>query len=494
MSEPAQLLTDAIALQNAGQFEDSLIQYDAFLAGYVGTAQIHTNRGLALFELGRTGEAIAAYQQAVQCDATYGDAHYSMGRALFTLRRFAEALASFDAAMVIAPSVDTYVSRGSTRMELLQYEDALDDYEAAIRINSNFAKAHMNKGSALYELERLSEAQACYVQAIALNPNDHSTEWNLALCLLRTGDLKQAWPYYERRLEGRLSQPLRRAQYGKPRYAGDAAGLAGKTILLWPEQGHGDVMQFCRYALELERVGANVILEVYPSLLRLMQNSFAGTGICVALDGTVTSAEFDFHTPLMSLPLICGTDRLANIPAKVPYLFAAPQAIFHKALPRAIRVGLVWAGGSRPNQPVDVKVDAARSLQLTQFTPLFDLAKAIKVDFFSLQLGEPAAQLQAQHGLPIIDLTADIKDWADTAALIANLDLVISVDTAVAHLAAAMGKPTWILSRFNGCWRWLQGRTDSPWYPTVRLFRQKTRGDWATVMAEVVLALDSYNA
>ncbi len=498
MSEPLQLFTDAIALQNEGRFAEAVDKYDEFLLSYVGSAQMHTNRGLALFELGRTGEAIAAYREAVLCDAGYFDAHYSMGLALFVERRYLDALMSFDGAMAIAPSADAYVSRGSTHMELGQYESALDDYDAALRINPNFAKAHMNKGSALYEMERLSEAQACYEQALLLHPSDHNTEWNEALCLLRAGNLRRGWPLYERRLEGSLSQPLRRAAYGKPRFSGLATAdrLAGKTILLWPEQGHGDVMQFCRYAHELERLGATVILEVYPPLLRLLETSFANTDIRVALDGTVSPSEFDFHLPLLSLPLICGTDSLDNIPTRTTYLFAVPQEaqawqerLTNQGLHQGFRMGLVWAGGHRPHQPIDAKVDAARSLRLEAFAPLVALSQTMDVQFFSLQLGEPARQLEGMQGLPIIDLTADVHDWADTAALIANLDLVISCDTAVAHLAAAMGKPTWLLARFNGCWRWLQGGDDSPWYPTVRLFRQTTRGDWEGVMAHVTTGL-----
>jgi tetratricopeptide (TPR) repeat protein len=500
MTEPLALLQSAITLQQAGQLEAAVANYDQLLAGYIGTAQVHTNRGLALFELGRTQEAIAAYDAALTFDMGYVDAHYSRGLALFVQKQFAQALASFDAAIAIAPSADAYVSRGSTYMELAKHSAALLDYDAALHINPNFAKAHMNKGAALYELEQLDAALACFERALAINPSHHSTEWNMALCLLRAGNLERGWPLYERRLEGTLSEPLRRASYGKPRVLalGRAAdgtfNLRGKTILVWPEQGHGDVMQFCRYAHVLLQMGAHVILEVYAPLLRLMQASFAGTAIRVALDGTTDASEFDCHTPLLSLPLICGTDSLDKISATTPYLFAVPQAVqtWQERWPHAsLRVGLVWAGGHRPNQPIDAKVDAARSLHLEAFVPLLALSQTMNVQFFSLQLDEPAKQLQAMQDLPITDLTAHLHDWADTAALVANLDLVISCDTAVAHLAAAMGKPTWVLARLNGCWRWLQDRDDSPWYPTVRLFRQAARGDWGAVIAKVVAALEA---
>lgn len=432
------------------------------------------------------------------------DGYNDAGLAQFAGQRYVEAAASFSQAIAFAPQrVDSYVSRSATRLQLQDYSGAIADADVALRLDQRSAKALNNRGLAYYEQENLTQALASYGQALTLDPDNHSAQWNQSLALLRAGNFELGWQRYERRLEGSLSQPLQRDKYGKPRFldAATAHNLAGKTILLWPEQGHGDVMQFCRYAHELKRVGATVILEAYPSLFRLLDISFANTGIRVALDGTVPPSEFDFHLPLLSLPLICRTDSVDKIPAATPYLFAEPQEaqawqdrLTNQGLQQALRVGLVWAGGRRPHQPIDAKVDAARSLRLEQFAPLAAFAQTKNVQFFSLQVGEPAKQIKEGSDFSIIDLTADLHDWADTAALIANLDLVISCDTAVAHLAAAMRKPTWILSRFNGCWRWLQEGADSPWYPAVRLFRQKTRGDWATVIAEVAAALSSYNA
>ncbi len=499
MIEPLQLFKDAIALQNAGQFADAVAKYDEFLLGYVGNAQIHTNRGIALFELGRMDEAIAAYQAAVQSDEDYADAHYSMGLALFLQHRYEEAIVSFDHAILLAPSPHVYISRGAAWFELEQFEEALSDYDEALRLDPHFAKAHANRGLAFHELGQLDAALACFERSLFLSPSDHSAEWNQSRSLLRVGNFNLGWQRYERRLEGSLSQPLMRERYGKPRYFG-VESLAGKTILLWPEQGHGDVIQFCRYAFEIERKGAKVIVEAYSSLVRLFQIAFMNTSIRVALDGATSSSEFDFHSPLLSLPLACGTNEAREIPADIPYLFAAPediqiwkQAMPHKELTKTLRVGLVWAGGHRPNQPIDAKVDAARSLRLAQFASLIALTQTMRVQFFSLQMGEPAQQLKMMQGASMVDLTGSISDWADTAALIANLDLVITCCTAVAHLAAAMGRPTWVLLHDRACWRWLQNRDDSPWYPTVRLFRQKTRGDWESVIKEVALALDSYN-
>lgn len=318
---------------------------------------------------------------------------------------------------------------------------------------------------------------------------------------LSKGDFASGWQLNEQRWQAESMQATA-AQFAQrnfqvPLWLGQES-LAGKTIFIWPEQGHGDVMQFVRYANLVADQAAKVLLAAHTSTIKLLKQSLVHPNIEVVLDLEEHSYQFDFHCPVMSLPLACGTDSLDKIPADVPYLFAVqPEASawqdrINAINPRATsRVGLVWAGGAR------LAIDPERSLMLSHFEPLMVLAKkgdADGIQFVSLQLGEPAKQLQALPQLPIIDLTADLKDWADTAALIANLDLIIACDTAVAHLAAAMGKPTWILSRWSGCWRWLENRDDSPWYPTVRLYRQKTRGDWEGVVADVAAALASYNA
>jgi hypothetical protein len=321
--------------------------------------------------------------------------------------------------------------------------------------------------------------------------------------LLSAGDFANGWPLHEQRwyAESMTATAAQLAQrnFQVPLWLGKES-LAGKTIFIWPEQGHGDVLQFVRYAAVVADLGARVLLAAHTSTIKLLTQSLTHPNIEVVLDLEEHAYQFDFHCPVMSLPLACGTDSLDKIPSLTPYLFADPQAALvwrermnavHAFSPEATtRVGLVWAGGAR------LSIDPERSLQLSHFESLMALAKngdAGRMQFFSLQIGEAAKQLEFAPDFPIIDLTADLKDWADTAAFIANLDLVMTVDTAVAHLAAAMGKPTWILSRYNGCWRWLEDRDDSPWYPTVRLFRQKTRGDWDRVVAEVALALASYN-
>jgi tetratricopeptide (TPR) repeat protein len=434
--------------------------------------------------------------------------HYTQGRE-------PEALACFDAVIAAAPH---YAQARNNRAVLLQnvqrYEEALQDVDALLRLGSNTAQTHAMRGRIMLRLNRFAEVQASYARVRELDSSYPLDVYEDAFCALMLGDFASGWRLHEARwgtdsMHATTSQRGQRG-YAQPLWLGRES-LAGKTILLWPEQGYGDVIQFCRYVPIVRQMGAKVILTSHPSILRLLQNSFAQMGVGgieVVPDLVGSPYSFDFHCPLMSLPLACGTDSLAKIPNHTPYLFAADadikayrEAISHMARTsvgaQPLRIGLVWAGGTRPNQPELHSIDAARSLALWQFEPLLVLAQQKNAQIFSLQLGEPAQQLEAflqeRPALSAIDLTPTLKDWAGTAALIANLDLVISCDTAVAHLAAAMDKPTWILSRFNGCWRWLDGRDDSPWYSSVRLFRQTTRGDWASVIAQVTTALQTYD-
>ena len=436
------------------------------------------------------------------------------GYNLYTEGREAEALACFDA--VISASPDYWQARNN-RAVLLQtaerYDEAMLDAQHMLLLDANNASTHAMHARISLRLNRFADALASYARVRELDPAYPLDVYEEAFCRLSLGDYAAGWPLHEARWQTSSMQAttaqLQQRGYTQPMWLGKES-LAGKTIFLWPEQGHGDTLQFCRYVHVVQQLGAKVILATNQAMMRLLQNAFTHPDTQVVLDLMSSPYTFDFHCPLMSLPLACGTDRLEKIPLRVPYIFADEQgrqdmqtrvqAIANAALPSAMRVGLVWAGGLRPNQPELQSIDTARSLRLEQFAPLLALAQTSEVQFFSLQLGEPANQLQShiQQGLqagspiansPIADLTSQLHDWADTAALIDNLDLVISVDTAVAHLAAAMGKPTWILSRFNGCWRWLDGRDDSPWYPTVRLFRQSTRGDWASVVSDLAAAL-----
>jgi hypothetical protein len=267
--------------------------------------------------------------------------------------------------------------------------------------------------------------------------------------------------------------------------------LIGKTIVLHGEQGLGDTLQFCRYVKRVADLGASVLLEVPSQLASLLKNL---EGVSRLLVRGEPLPAFDYHCPLISLPLAFGTS-LSTIPAQVPYIVADPvkTRFWSEKLGPWIqlRVGLVWSGGFRPDQPERGPVDKRRNMPLSTLAPLRNAG----ITFYSLQKGQPAeselAQLRAAGwpGPELVDFTALLHDFSDTAALVENLDLVISVDTSTAHLAGALAKPVWIMNRFDSCWRWLLNRTDSPWYPTARLYRQQRPEDWAEVVERIRLDL-----
>ncbi len=368
---------------------------------------------------------------------------------------------------------------------------------------SDLAQSQYQQGVALYEARRYVEALACFVAARELAPDYLDANWNECLTRLLLGDFKNGWPLHEARWqknEGRWEpDPAKRGwrHIPQPLWMGEHSvgdkSINGNTVCLWAEQGFGDTLQFCRYAPLVQAMGATVFFYVREPIAELLRQSFDGTGISVVADNEPLP-PFDVHCPLMSLPLACGTDEVSKIPAPIPYIFAKNADILHwknrlaghiqqglEGTSSDKKIGLVWSGLMRSPNPLAAKMDAERSIDFEYLRPLLDLNG---FQFVSLQKGG-----EIPEGAGVLDLTADLNDWTDTAALVANLDLVISCDTAVAHLAASMGKPTWILSRYNGCWRWLETRVDSPWYPTARVFHQNAPGDWAGVVREVALAL-----
>jgi hypothetical protein len=273
--------------------------------------------------------------------------------------------------------------------------------------------------------------------------------------------------------------------------------IRGKSFTIWPEGGFGDAIQFTRFAIDLRVQGANVSIAVPAPLLRLYQDSFKDFDILPMIDH-MKMPPSDFHCSIMSLPMICGITSLDKLVTPVPYIFAnqARSKDWRKRLSahglRKFRIGMAWSGNPKTGS------DLERSLHLRYFENL-QAACNEHAQFFSLQKGDASKQIEQLHaenwrGPALIDNTTELTDWADTAALVENLDLIISCDTATAHLAAAMGKPVWLLSRFNGCWRWLTDRSDSPWYPSIRIFRQPSVGDWETVIQEVAAALTAQSS
>ena len=441
------------------------------------------NLGLAVLAQGRPDEALDCQRQALRLDPDNADAQNNLGMVHYAQGHIAEAQNCFRTAVRFrSDHANATLNLGSTRQIFNHVEEAEGLFRRALVLGADPARTKSNLALALMEQGRPEEAELSCRQALAIQPHNPEARANLALALLTMGRLAEGWHAYESRWEVEAMggpAPI----MSQPRWTGQQ--LNGETVLLYAEQGFGDTLQFCRYAPMVAAAGGRVIL-VVPKALRNVLATLEGVAEVMTEEDDALPA-FDYHCPLLSLPLAFQT-TLATIPAPVAYLRAdsSQWAYFLANLP-GLKVGLVWAGKSRTGQPHAVAIDKRRSMSLADMAPLLSVPGC---DFVSLQLGPRAAQMQTlPPGAVLHDVSSRLGDWSDTAGLIAGLDLVIAVDTAVAHLAGALGKPVWMLNRFDSCWRWFRDRDDSPWYPTMRQFRQTSRGDWADVMARVRLAL-----
>ncbi|MGO8866345.1 MAG: tetratricopeptide repeat protein [Alphaproteobacteria bacterium] len=441
----------------------------------------HNNLGAALRDLGRFEEAEAFLRGALRLKPDHPEAHHNLGVTLKDLGGLTEAEASIREALRLKPVYPKALnSLGAVHGDQGRPAEAEACYREALRLDPDYAEPHHNLGNALRDLGRLPEAENSYRKALSLKPDDPGWRSNLGMLLLLAGRLEEGWHEYE----WRRSTKQWPARFTQPLWEGEAIGE--RVLLLYAEQGFGDTIQFCRYA-PLIPSKARVILEVPRPIVRLLSSLEGVDQIVVEGDPL---PPFDLHCPLLSLPRAFGT-TLETIPAKVPYLAAdaASVSAWRRRLEElpGLRVGLVWAGSARKSRPGANAIDRRRSITLDDFG---GLASVPGVSFVSLQKGEPASQTRSPPpGLAIHDWTEELGDFADTAALVEALDLVITVDTAAVHLAGALAKPVWLLNRFDTCWRWLLGRDDSPWYPTLRQFRQLEPGDWGSVLSEVRAAL-----
>jgi len=465
-----------------GDYAQALSSFDRALALKPDHAEVLNNRGTALNCLGRHEDALESFARAAALRPDHIFARFNHGSTLLGLGRFAEALASFEATLVLAPDhADTLCHRGNVLMKLNRIEEAFASFTQALSFAPDHPQILQNRTVALRHLGRPRDALASAEQALRARPGYAAARFEQAIALLALGDFERGFAAYESRWALAEFEPQWR-NFAGPHWRGEQ-DVAGKTVLLHCEQGYGDTLQFVRYVPLLAERGATVILEV-QARLKAVLSQIAGAAMVIARGDPLP--PFDLYCPLMSLPLAFGT-RPETVPAHVPYVTADRERAAHWSARLSdfagkTKIGLVWAGNADA-----VAIDTRRSMSLTHFAPLAGMAG---IQFFGLQKGEPAAQ--ARHppeGLALTDFSGELHGFEDTAALIANLDLVISVDTAVAHLAGAMAKPVWILSRLDGCWRWLDHRNDSPWYPTARLFHQKTPGDWDEVVTRVHGAL-----
>jgi tetratricopeptide (TPR) repeat protein len=435
--------------------------------------------GNQLTQMERFDEAAEVLRKAIAVSPRYAYAHNNLGIALHGMRRLNEAIECYRRAIKLKPDYpEAHSNLGSVYRELDRTDEAIAICKRAAELAPSWASAHGNLANCYADALRLDEAVASYERAIALEPGNPGFHWNLSTKLLLKGDYARGWKEYEWRWRGCPELKDGKPAMPVPEWGGE--DISDKTILLYREQGIGDVIQFARYAPMVAALAGKVIVACEPRLVRLLQSL---RGVEVVSDQQPLP-RFNVHCPLLSLPLRFGT-TIGTIPAQVPYLSADPAlaAVWQQRLGTTAgkRVALIWGGwaGNR--------IDRKRSIPLAEFAPL---AAVTGVEFYSLQLGEHAAQTKSPPpGLSVIDCTADLHDFADTAALLENLDLLITVDTAGAHLAGAMAKPVWLLNRYESEWRWLLDREDSPWYPTMRIFRQPRPGEWKSVIVKIADAL-----
>ena len=438
----------AVDFQEKGLIDDAISYYQKTIEHNPNFAGAYYNLGVSYQQKERIDQAILYYEIAIGLNQEFTEAHHNLGVAFKDKGLFDEAILCFRRVIQLKPDhADAYYNLGNTLVAKGQFEDALQSYRKTIEFAPDYADAH----------------------------------WSISLLQLRAGDYENGWKGYEWRWK--LKNVIDRRSFSQPLW--DGSDISGKTILLHSEQGFGDTIQFIRYASMVSRLGARVIVECQEELVSLLKNV---EGIHSVIPRDEQLPVFDIHSPLLSLPYILGT-KLETIPQKIPYINADTAIVRKwqdriKSVTSSAKIGLVWAGDPK------LKFGHSRSCPIEAFSSLAELDDII---FYSLQKGEASEHAtNPPKGISLADYTEDIHDFSDTAAIISNMDLIISVDTAVAHLAGALGKPVWILLPFVPDWRWMKDREDSPWYPTMRLFRQPSSGDWQSVMVHVEKALKKF--
>lgn len=497
------------AYLHQGKIEEAFAQYRQAIEFDPKNIDAHLNMGTAYLGRGEWAEALACYEQVLALNQQYALAYYNIGACYQKQKKYAEAQTAYEKALAIEPDSKTvtlnliavlrsqrlyadsekycrqmiaqhpeyaegYCGVGDLYFDQNQFEEAIDYYQKAIERKPDYAEAYSNLGCVYSKLGRMEEAELYYEKAIACDPDHVNAHCNLAFLKLTLGDYESGLHHHEWR--------FRHSSGSAPLYPGEqwqGQKLNGEKVLLYGEQGLGDSLQFLRYLPQVRQAGATVLLAIQHPLRRLVEQM---EGIAEYYYPGDLFKPYDYQCALMSLPKAFHTTP-ETIPTTVPYLKVpeeAQRAADALAWPeKGLRVGLVWAGN--PNHTND----ANRSIPLRALAPLWQVEG---VHFYSLQMGAGTAQLAEAAG-PLNDLTPGIEDFADTAARLMNLDLLIAVDTSVVHMAGALGRPIWMMVPFVPDWRWFLDRSDSPWYPSMRLFRQKQIGDWASVVEPIRVAL-----
>ena len=510
------LISRGIAYRNIGKYSAALDSFENVIKINSNDASAWTNRGATLWTLERRADSIASYEKALKLAPNLIDALIGYGNAMRAVNRYAEALSIYERVLAIRPdeaavllnraqvlgllgrvgdalvacdkvvalvpdNITALITRGDALAALHRPVEALQAFDRALELDPNNLSALNNRTNALQGLNRYHEALENLERVQSMVPHYADAHLNEALVRFCLGDFRKAWVKYEWRWKCK-DWPEKMRPFLNPLWLGQEP-LAGRSIFLHAEQGLGDTLHFIRYVTLVVEQGARVVFEVQP-LLKVLASEIKGVASVITRGESIPAC--DFHCPLLSLPLAFGSE-LDTVPRQVPYL-RAPSGHMSRwkgRFPKSdvIRVGLAWSGN--PRNPLD----AIRSMSISQLAPLFEIHG---IEFVSLQKDIRSHDAEALRCQPqIVNLGPDLRDFGDTAAAIMQLDLVIAVDTAVAHLAGALGRPVWIPLPFSPGWRWLLDRNDSPWYPSARLFRQSKPGDWESVVLELKFQLQS---
>jgi tetratricopeptide (TPR) repeat protein len=456
------------------QLDEAINCYKKAIQYNPNLAAAYNNLGNTFQEQKRYNEAITHYQIALQINPDLADAHLNLGNIYLEKGQYNEAIKHYQETLKLNPShFESYLNLGTIFQKQGKLDEAITCYQKAIKFNPQFAGNYYNLGIAFQDKRLLDEALGAYKKTIEFDPEFAEAHFSISWINLLLGNFKEGWKGYEWRWK--LKEAYQR---NFSQLMWDGSDIRGCTILLHAEQGFGDTIQFIRYAPLVAQRGAKVIVECQKELTSLLKNT---EGINQIVSYGEPLPDFDIQCPLLSLPLVFNT-TLESIPAKIPYISADPLSIEKwkgriKIDKEKTTIGLVWAGSTTTRK------EGYYSCSLEAFAPFAHLNN---ITLYSLQKGQASEQVaKPPNGMKLIDYTEEIHDFSDTAAFIINLDLIISVDTAVAHLAGAIGRPVWTLLRFSPEWRWMLDRMDSPWYPTMRLFRQPAPGDWGCVIGKV---------